>query len=105
MRKIDTARATLGGFQGMAIGTANGNDEDGIRKYLMKSNQLAREFVRNHSDMAMSHIAAFQKSYHRAAQDVALLIDESGTYYKKIALLHPREIMGLLKILFMTFVF
>ena len=81
LRKIDTARATLGGFQGMAIGTSTGNDENGIRKYLMKSNQMAREFVRNHSDMAMSHIAAFQKSYHRAAQDVALLIDESGTYY------------------------
>lgn len=79
LRKIDTARARLGGFQGMPIGGGSGTDDNQqFRQYLMKSNRLAREFVRNHSDMAMSHVAAFQKSYHRAAQDVALLIDESG---------------------------
>eukprot|EP00980_Cylindrotheca_fusiformis_P020309 scaffold7344_cov145-Cylindrotheca_fusiformis.AAC.7 len=79
LRKIDVARARLGGFQGMSIGSGNGTDENyHFKQYFTKSGQLAREFVRNHSDMAMSHVAAFQKSYQRAAQDVALLIDESG---------------------------
>jgi hypothetical protein len=81
LRKIDIARATFGsGFQGMDIGSSNDDDENQIRNILRKSNLVAREFVRNHSDMAMSHVAAFQKSYHRAAQDVALLIDESGMF-------------------------
>lgn len=78
VRKIDTARETLNGFRGMTIGDIDGTDEDGIRHFLRKSNRKARAFIRNYSDMAMSHVAAFQKPYNRAAQDVALLIDESG---------------------------
>jgi hypothetical protein len=77
IRKIDTARATFGrSFQGMTIGNVDENSL--VHKYLLQANILAREFVRGHSDMAMSHVAAFQKSYQRAAQDVAILIDESG---------------------------
>ena len=30
--------------------------------------------------ISMSHVAAFSKSYQRAAQDVAILIDESGKF-------------------------
>lgn len=76
LRKIDTARATFGGLQGMSIGNSN---ENSLRDtYLSHTNLWAREFVRSHSDMAMSHVAAFQKSYQRASQDVAILIDESG---------------------------
>lgn len=78
LRKIDTARAKLSGFQTMSIGLNNDLPDSKFRYYLMVSNQLARTFVRNNSDMAMSHVAAFQKSYTRAAQDVAILIDESG---------------------------
>jgi hypothetical protein len=81
LRKIDTARARLGGFQGMSIGGGDSSDDhQQLRHSLTKINLLAREFVRNNSDMAMSHVAAYQKPYHRAAQDVALLIDESGTF-------------------------
>eukprot|EP00571_Detonula_confervacea_P009632 CAMPEP_0172319088 /NCGR_PEP_ID=MMETSP1058-20130122/36761_1 /TAXON_ID=83371 /ORGANISM="Detonula confervacea, Strain CCMP 353" /LENGTH=935 /DNA_ID=CAMNT_0013034049 /DNA_START=147 /DNA_END=2950 /DNA_ORIENTATION=- len=37
-----------------------------------------RGFVRSHSDLAMSHVAAYFKSYQRAANDVAVLIETSG---------------------------
>ncbi|KAL7460307.1 hypothetical protein ACHAXS_000769, partial [Conticribra weissflogii] len=37
-----------------------------------------RGFVRSHSDLAMSHVAAYYKSYQRAANDVAELIEASG---------------------------
>ena len=38
----------------------------------------ARSFVRSHSDLAMSHVAAYYKPYPRAARDVAQLIEEAG---------------------------
>jgi hypothetical protein len=38
----------------------------------------ARSFVRSHSDLGMSHVAAYYKSYPRAARDVAQLIEEAG---------------------------
>ena len=37
-----------------------------------------RGFVRSHSDLAMSHVAAYYKTYQRAANDVAALIETSG---------------------------
>lgn len=90
LRKIDTARATFEGLQGMSIGssstTNNGREdnESAIHQYLLMTNVWARNFVRCHSDMAMSHVAAFQKTYQRAALDVAALIDESGKYIYRI---------------------
>ena len=79
LRKVDTARANLAGFRGMSIGS----DDDDVNiatQLLTKANLWARGFVRNHSDMAMSHVAAYHKGYQRAAQDVAILVDESGEY-------------------------
>lgn len=78
IRKIDTARATFGDFHGMSIGQTN--EHSTLNIFLSRANLWAREFVRGHSDMAMSHVASFQKSYHRAAQDVAILIDQSGEF-------------------------
>ena len=49
-----------------------------MRQFLLQVNIIARNFVRSHSDMAMSHVAAYQKSYKRAAQDVAILVEEKG---------------------------
>jgi hypothetical protein len=75
LRKIDTAQATLGGLRGMDIG---GTDQSAMGQLLLKANMMARSFVRSHSDMAMSHVAAYQKTYQRAAQDVAILVEEKG---------------------------
>lgn len=77
LRKVDTARATLQDFQSMPVG-GNTDEERAVNRFLLKSNRLARDFVRNNSDMAMSHVAAYKKSYQRAALDVAILIDEKG---------------------------
>lgn len=74
VRKVDHARATFGGLQGMSIG----EEETTVSQILRKLNIWIRAFVRNHSDMAMSHVAAYQKTYHRAAQDVAVLVEEKG---------------------------
>ena len=41
----------------------------------------ARSFVRNHSDLAMSHVAAYYKPYPRAARDVTRLVEEAGGEY------------------------
>ena len=46
LRKIDTARAKLSGFQTMSIGQSNDFQNSKIRNYLMISNRLARNFVR-----------------------------------------------------------
>lgn len=81
IRKIDTARATFQNLQGMPIGHAQDEDMSIWSRYMLQANLIARSFVRNNSDMAMSHVAAFSKSYQRAAQDVAILIDESGAYH------------------------
>jgi len=84
IRKIDHARAAFGGMQGMAIGGGTDNQEGSVsmqgcfNKIMLHINVMARDFVRNHSDMAMSYVADYQLSYTRAAQDVALLVDESG---------------------------
>ena len=75
LRKIDTAQATLGGLRGMDIG---GTDQSAVGQLFLKVNMMARNFVRSHSDMAMSHVAAYKKTYQRAAQDVAMLVEEKG---------------------------
>ena len=55
------------------------HDEEGIVPRVMKwINFIARDFVRTHSDMAMSYVADYQMSYTRAAREVAILLDEAG---------------------------
>lgn len=78
LRKIDTARATFRNLQGMSIGRVQDEGMSLWNRVVFQVDRMAREFVRNNSDMAMSHVAAYSKSYQRAAQDVAILIDESG---------------------------
>ncbi len=46
--------------------------------YWQRFQVLSREFVRNHHDMGLCHVAAYYKSYTRAANDVMALIDASG---------------------------
>ncbi|KAL7522790.1 hypothetical protein ACHAWX_007494 [Stephanocyclus meneghinianus] len=72
------------GFRGMDIGAAGGVAERRQWKQTMafwwrKFDIAIRGFVRGHSDLAMSHVAAYFKGYQRAANDVAALIETSGT--------------------------
>ena len=94
LRKVDAARSiwvrlreNSNGFSSMQVGrqTMGGSGGPGngaaaslVRKLWMQFSSLARNFVRGHSDLAMSHVAAYYKNYHRAAKDVASLVDKSG---------------------------
>jgi hypothetical protein len=87
LRNVDVAVTTVSqrfptgsrsGFRGMQVG-----QQDGIGivyKVLGRINILARSFVRSHTDLAMCQVAAYYKSYQRAAQDVSILVDGSGKY-------------------------
>uniref|UniRef100_A0A7S4AP59 Choline transporter-like protein n=1 Tax=Pseudo-nitzschia australis TaxID=44445 RepID=A0A7S4AP59_9STRA len=82
IRKIDHARATLGGMRGMPIGggssSSSSSSLSNSQVIMKRINSVARNFVRAHSDMAMSYVADYQMSYTRAAQEVAILVDEAG---------------------------
>ena len=80
IRKIDHARASLGGMRVMPVhgdGT-EGNTEGIVPRITKVINLIARDFVRTHSDVAMSYVADYQMSYTRAAREVTLLLDEAG---------------------------
>jgi hypothetical protein len=71
------------GFRGMDIGSAGGTSNPRQWKQRFgsswrKLDVAIRGFVRGHSDLAMSHVAAYYKGYQRAANDVAALIETSG---------------------------
>ena len=68
-----------GGFRGMQIGQDEGTSI--LHKLLNRANVIARKFVREHSDLAMSHVAAYYKSYKRAALDVSQLVEEAGKLF------------------------
>lgn len=63
------------GFQVMEIG-------DDTNKFVVvlwrRIHLVLRDFVRSHSDLAMTHVASYYKGYTKSARDVAILIDESG---------------------------
>ena len=63
----------------MQIGREGLGDGIGIvYKIFGKINVLARSFVRSNTDLGLSQVAAYYKSYQRAAQDVSVLVDGSG---------------------------
>ena len=79
--------ASSSGFRGMDVSV----DPDGrgrstnprqwkqTLEYWWRTIDVAiRAFVRGHSDLAMSHVAGYFKSYQKAANDVAALIESSG---------------------------
>jgi len=84
IRKIDHARATFGGMRVMPVrgieprNMGDSLDETIVPRIIRSINFIARDFVRNHSDMAMSYVADYQMSYTRAAREVAILLDEAG---------------------------
>lgn len=84
VRIVDTNLPPLDEFRGMAVSTTVNDDTNAQRLRLIVSIQwrttenAVRNFVRSHSDIAMSHVAVYFKSYQRAANDVATLIEISG---------------------------
>ena len=56
----------------------DGNEERIVSRITKTIYLVAKEFVRTHSDMAMSYVADYQMSYSRAAREVAVLLDEAG---------------------------
>lgn len=68
-----------GNFRGMAVGDAS---DGSVRDRLMAKWQwlisASRAFVRNRNDLALCHVAAYYKTYTRAANDVMSVIDVSG---------------------------
>ena len=78
------------GFATMTIGSSDTNGSEAgsahpdIRrlgfgqKLIRCCAGVARGFVRQCSDLAMCHVATYHKGYHRAARDVAALVEESG---------------------------
>jgi hypothetical protein len=83
VRKLEAARTAISqaheDFQGMQIGVAAEN-AGLVANIWSKIIVVARGFVRHHSDLAMTHVAAYYKGYTRAARDVATVIEESGTF-------------------------
>ena len=82
VRNADSLSTSLSqrslGFRGMQIGQDVRGGVSVIWKIVNKASIVARSFVRTHSDLAMCHVAAYYKSYQRAASDVMALVDASG---------------------------
>ena len=73
------------GFRGMEIATDGSSSMANPQRWhhiftvwWSKIDDAIRRFVRSHSDLAMSHVAMYYKSYQMAAKDVAALIETSG---------------------------
>jgi len=75
------------GYQGMSVGSiggvnasSTGSDKakERLGEMYRKVDTIARNFVRNNSELALCHVAAYFKSYRRAANDVMALLDASG---------------------------
>ena len=71
-----------GNFRGMSVGDDDGNGtlQDRFMAKWRRLITASRAFVRNRNDLALCHVAAYYKSYSRAANDVMAVIDVSGTY-------------------------
>jgi len=75
IRKVEM-RQQGSGFQGMQVG----HSESVASTLYTQLSVLARSFVTRHSDLAMCHVAAFHKNYHRAAKDVCRIVEDSGKF-------------------------
>jgi hypothetical protein len=78
VRHADALLSHQGSFSRMQIGTDGRVSVSVILKLMTQANVMARLFVKRHSDLAMCHVAAYYKSYQKAATDVMMLVDASG---------------------------
>jgi hypothetical protein len=84
-RRFSNSTSSSSGFRGMDISSDSPGAMSSPRRwkqtaaYWWRRTDVAnRGFVRSHSDLAMSHVATYYKSYQRAANDVIALIESSG---------------------------
>jgi hypothetical protein len=71
-----------GGFRGMSIAVSDYDHQrsNDVRLHIWdRMMEWARNFVRDHSTFAMTHVALYYKGYTRAARDVSAIIEASGT--------------------------
>lgn len=68
------------GFSRMQIGSDGRVSVSVMLKLLTQASVFGRIFVKRHSDLGMCHVAAYYKSYSRAASDVMMLVDASGAF-------------------------
>jgi hypothetical protein len=70
------------GFQSMHITGDESSGMGRLQRSLLwvhvEASRFSAAFVRRHTDYSMDHVAAYFKSYQRAAQDVFILMDSSG---------------------------
>jgi len=81
LRSMDGIISRFSGFRSMNIGIGTGVNHDrweNVKALWRRIDMNARDFVRNHSDLGLSHVAAYFKSAKRASNDVILLIESSG---------------------------
>ena len=80
MRRMDISINNSGGGNGGGGGlpTSARQWKQTLAYWWRRLDVAIRGFVRSHSDLAMSHVAAYYKTYQRAANDVAALIETSG---------------------------
>jgi len=71
----NNSRGRRNGFRGMEVSIDSGGYQRQWKQifalYWRRLDIAIRKFVRSHSDLALSHVAAYFKSYQRAANDVA----------------------------------
>ena len=79
MRRMDISINAAGSSTSTSAFPTNARQWKQTLAYWWRRLDVAiRSFVRSHSDLAMSHVAAYYKTYQRAANDVAALIETSG---------------------------
>mmetsp|Transcript_21152 Transcript_21152/g.42440 ORF Transcript_21152/g.42440 Transcript_21152/m.42440 type:complete len:866 (+) Transcript_21152:164-2761(+) len=78
MRRMDISINSSGGGGGGGLPTNARQWKQTLAYWWRRLDVAIRGFVRSHSDLAMSHVAADYKTYQRAANDVAALIETSG---------------------------
>lgn len=74
-------RRSGGEFRGMQIGGNDSQLSPNLFPFYSRLHSYADAFVRSHSDLGLSHVAAHFKTYRRASTDVSDIIYSSGMFF------------------------
>jgi hypothetical protein len=81
-RRGGQLRPASTGFESMHVAGDESSGMGRLQRFLLwahvEASRFSAAFVRSHTDYSMAHVAAYFKSYQRAAQDVFILMDSSG---------------------------